>query len=245
MIQARADIAKFNTAIDRAKTGLEYVALAEARRATELVVDYMGRYAPEDTAKFKRGVILAGRQIGVGTLPLPPITRSKWNAELMKVLVRQVEFLEERVTALRGALQNQLAIESRRKKRASRSGKSQKVQRLEAKIATAVDRVQRARMQVDKLKDNPFGTVIRRRVSYALAGNEDRDNQGYGIEVEVRDRVYGGAGRVYVTKREVRVLLQVLEPYALSVERRSGVRTRAMWWARSQVKFTGPKSTFR
>jgi len=114
--------------------------------------------------------------------------------------------------------------------------------RIRERIKLYKERWNKAKGYVDAIDQNPSATVIRRKYAYVFAGNEKRGPRGEGVEIEVRNRVYGGGGKLTVTPNGVQVHLVVLEPYAYSVEKRTGIRAKAISYARSRVKFTKTKS---
>jgi len=121
---------------------------------------------------------------------------------------------------------------------------SKELNRIRERIQLYKERWNKAKGYVDALDRSPWATVIRRKYAYVFAGNEKRGPRGEGVEIEVRNKVYGGAGKVTVRPKGVSVYLVVLEPYALSVERRTGIRSKAIAHAlaHSRSKFTVKKS---
>lgn len=112
---------------------------------------------------------------------------------------------------------------------------SKELDRIRKRIQLYKERWNRAKSYVDAIERSPWATVIRRKYAYVFAGNEKRDPMGAGVDIEVREQVYGGSGRMIVTPRGVQIKLTVLEPYALSVERRTGIRAKALASARINV----------
>jgi len=116
--------------------------------------------------------------------------------------------------------------------------------RLEKQALRQRERANKAEELARQFRDNPGATVIRRKYSYVLAGNDKQDRRNLnddpgrkGLDIEIRNKVYGGQGKLVVFGKTVRVQLDVLEPYSLSVERLRNVRARSLAYARQQVRF--------
>ena len=127
MIRARANLAPFNRAMDKAKANMAPLAIARAKQAAGLIVDYMALHAPEDTTKFKRGAILAGREVGVGTMPMPALKASRYAGKLKSVLIRQMMWFQRAIKKLEDRERDILAgIAAKRSKRSDAYAKRQR-----------------------------------------------------------------------------------------------------------------------
>jgi len=143
LIHAKANLAPFNIALDKAKANMAPLAVAQAKQAAGLIVDFMGTNAPEDTTKFKRGIILAGRQIGAGSLPLPNLVASRYAKKLKAVLIRQMLYFQRAIGRLEARERELVAGASA--KRAKRTDAYAKKQRaILAKKSAADARTKRA-----------------------------------------------------------------------------------------------------
>lgn len=120
---------------------------------------------------------------------------------------------------------------------------SKELNRIRARIALYRERMERARSYINAIEQNPSATVVRRKYAYVFAGNEKRDPMGAGVDIEVRGQVYGGSGKITQDDKGVHVELKILEPYALSVERRTSIRSDALRYAQGRVKFVGSKKS--
>lgn len=234
MIHAKASTGKLDTTIRGWRVRMAPAARRQALEAAGLVVDHAAVIAPKDTNKYVRGWVQAGRQIGVGTMPMPRLTGSKYARSLVGVLQQQVEAAERRQKILRAQLAAWYTNKGRKPDKWSR--------RLQKRIERQSQRIEQARTTLNALLENPHATVIRRKVGYVLAGNDLDEGRATGISgtainVEVRSKVYGGRGRILTLGTTTRIQLDVLEPYALSVERLRQVRSRAMAYARRRIKF--------
>lgn len=236
MIRAKVNTTALDRKVESWKAKMVPVAVAQAKRATQLTVEYATAIAPRDTNKYVRGWIQAGRQVYGGVARLPPIEQSKYAKHLAMALVVQAVRARKLEKFYTRRLQVWYKNQNRKPDKWSR--------RLEKQALRQRERANKAEELARQFRDNPGATVIRRKYSYVLAGNDKQDRRNLnddpgrkGLDIEIRNKVYGGQGKLVVFGKTVRVQLDVLEPYSLSVERLRNVRARSLAYARQQVRF--------
>ena len=127
MIRARTNLVSFNAAIDQVKASMVPHAITHAEKVAAHVVEYMADNAPHDTGKFKRGILLAGRDLGIGSRPLPTLTASRYANKLKSVLIRQMLWFQRAIQKLEDREREVLAgIAAKRSKRTDAYVKRQK-----------------------------------------------------------------------------------------------------------------------
>lgn len=217
-------------------------------RAVRAAIDL----SPNDTNKYDRSWIQAGAQTGAMVPMMPAIVASKYNKALMASLVRQADRLDKRREQLQQAYRTRLTdqtareaqyrIAKKNKVAPARVKRDKMLARLQAQIRTIEQRGQRARQQIDMLERHPSSTVIRRKVAYVLAGNDRHDKRkthddGYAIEIEVRDKVYGGEGKIVATMRRVVAMIHLKEPYSQALENKRGIKALAFMSVGNDMQF--------
>lgn len=169
--------------------------------------------APTDTFRYLRGWLLAAIGAGAAGIALPALRRSR------------------RADAIAGALVAQLAAAKnfqtmKEKERDWLIGRNQargrKFARVLENIASAQARVQKARDALNRFLGSPAALAMMRKYSYVLSGNQ-RHISGKALNIEVKERVYGGRGEIVHGKDRSVLRLHNLEPHSTAVERRSHV----------------------
>jgi len=152
VIRAKANLVPFNRALDKAKANMVPISIERAKQTAGLIVDYMGQNAPEDTAKFKRGIILAGRQIDAGSLPLPNLRASRYVNKLRSVLIRQMMYFERAIRRLE--LREREILDGMAARRAKKTDAYAKKQR--AILAQKSKTGARTRAAIQRLESKQF-----------------------------------------------------------------------------------------
>lgn len=211
-VNNRAD-ATLRRAIAHLPEGRTFIAKSLVREMTRTALVI----APVDTNKYKRSWHEAGSDIVPLGVPRPPLKASQYHKDLLRVLVAQRERIEKRHARLKQALRRIYETRKLRKYK----GSARKIRKIQAEMDRLDRRLAVAEKGIAALQQNPWATVIRRKVSYVLAGNERRKylEKETAIDVEVRNRVYGGVGMIANYGTHTHVSMKLLEPHSTRVER--------------------------
>lgn len=173
--------------------------------------------SPRDTNRYVRAWIDAGNRAGVTSMPLPPVVASRNQDRYIEKLRAQVEFWAGRVRYARGRMaqyeQWDAAAPPRRdgSPRAKRVAQPyyKKMKRLEQ---TSLRRLQRAGEELAKAQQGGDGFLF-----FDAEGVVQR-RQGRKLST-VREKVYGGTGRVWQAGTRIVVELRNREPHGVIIER--------------------------
>lgn len=259
MYRCRVDSTGLNAKLAAWNANTQAATVQHVRSIVADVVNHADEIAPADTNKYRRAWIQAGQGCGVAARRLPQIQPSAYYKPLRRQLVAQATRMERRATALRNQLaqvQGEARVQSalrgydkRSGKKVSRQRKDKRIAKLTAEIERLKQRAIKVRQSVALLDANPSATVIRRKVSYVLAGNERRDARkadldSYAIEIEVRGKVYGGSGTLLAVPGRVAAMLHIKEPYAATIENKHMVKRRSIAYARQRASFGTSRKAF-
>lgn len=175
---------------------------ARQRAAVGLVQDLvtsLQQIAPQDTRRYIRAWTLAGNMIGAKN-PMPVLKRSSRHAEYIRRLEAQWFAAKRRVETLTN-------LRDRWYKDRKRTGYYRK---LNTQINAAQRRVEKAEIELTKAGMNE---------SFIFIGGR-RGKRGVGL-AGVREKIYGGRGRLVHGQFTTLIRLHNLEPHARIVERRS------------------------
>jgi len=215
-------IAKMKQAHARIRQAAPAARVAMIRQHARSIVHGLASLSPRDTNRYVRGWIIAGKMVGVGDVPLPVIKESKYKREYIEAMLAQIERLEGKVQAIDGLIWAWYEKPGRRK-----AGYYHK---LEDRKRVAEHRVSKARdvlrRYIDRTDSIVMGVGINTR---QLKGGGTRvrswwaKDQGRQLSVTIRDRVYGGRGRLILAQHRAVLVLSNLEPHARIIERKRGV----------------------
>ena len=187
-------------------SGREAFALAMAAAFAQNVV----KLSPIDTHRYVRGWMEAARGAGVRVGALPPIVNSRKKDQITEALVKQVNATRKREGALLNA--RKLWYEDSNRPRRGYYFK------LERQIQRAGERARRAEEELQKFLGATGGIAMMRGSGAALNGYQ-RLISADALNLTVRDKVYGGRGRVLRGGSVTGVLLHNLEPHCRVVEK--------------------------
>lgn len=198
--------------------------LEVARSGADHFVEFMVEKAPRDTRRYVRAWVQAGNQAGLTRRPVPPLQESRWQAQFLDALERQIERHVDRINTLQGMLDRWYYSKGRPLGSWARR-KQREIERRTRYLIKAVEHLRRFQ--------NASAPVL------FFAGAEAAQFSGTGIWRDVRrrastirDKVYGGRGAVVEEGGEARIVLHNLEPHVTLVER----RTRLVGRGRAAVK---------
>jgi hypothetical protein len=168
------------------------------------------KMAPVDTHRYVRGWMQAAAGAGIPTGNLPMITQSRRRDELVNVLVKQVNAVRAQQARLEGRMELWYDKAGRPKR-----GYYHK---LRAQIEKAKFRAQRAEDELSRFLASTGAVVMMRKHGAALNGYQ-RFVSGDALNVTIRDKVYGGRGRLIRGNTQSGLALHNLEPHCRVVEK--------------------------
>lgn len=205
--------------------------MQQARRgARHAAVEFIGRrlaqqillHAPKDTRRFVRGYLVGLQKIGHFKGSLPALQRSKYIGAAIKLLVEQYELWNDTANKRRERIRERYPNGAPRGQRAAYN-------KLMSGLKKAQDRAARAREELEKYRDAPYG-IIMSPLRWAWSP-KDRHL------VTVRPRPYGGVAALVDTATATKVRLLTQEPHAEFVERRDHVLAQAIAAATAGTTF--------
>jgi hypothetical protein len=176
------------------------------------------KFSPRDTHRYVRGWMQAARGAGIRTDQLPAIVQSKKRDKIIEALTRQVSLTRAAEGRLRATMELWYVQANR-----PRRGYYHTLQR---KIEKAAERSARAEEELKKFLQ-ATGAVVMMRGSGAALNGYQRQLSGDAINLTVRDKVYGGRGRLTSGSTTSGLMLHNLEPHSRVVEKYRGVVRRA------------------
>lgn len=218
VIKVTVDYSRFKAKLarirERSHTQREAFVIGIAGSFTQNLVNL----SPRDTHRYVRGWMMAARDVGVKVSALPALRPSKNREKIIEALVRQRNgAVAEENRWLR--LKEQWYEKTNRPRKGyynkivNESGKARK-------------RVERAEQELEKFLANTDALAIMRGSGAALNGYQ-RMIDPKKINLTVRDKVYGGRGRLLKGQVVTTVALQNLEPHSRTVEKYRGVTRKA------------------
>lgn len=187
-------------------SGREGFVLAMAAAFAQNVV----KLSPIDTHRYVRGWMEAARGAGVRVGALPPIVNSRKKDQIAEALVKQVNLTRKREGSLINA--RKLWYEDANRPRRGYYFK------LERKIQKAGERARRAEEELQKFLQTTGGIAMMRGSGAALNGYQ-RMITADALNLTVRDKIYGGRGRILKGGAVTGVMLHNLEPHCRVVEK--------------------------
>lgn len=214
----RVDYSKFKARMDRMKARGNDARTAYTLALGATFVQNVVRLAPVDTHRYVRGWMEAARGAQIQTSGLPAIQDSKRRDELVAALSLQVNKTRNWLSTL----------EFRRDLWYERSGRPKRgyYNQLIGQINKQKERVLRAEEELDKFLKSQGGIVMARTTGAILNGYQ-RNISKDALKVTVRDKVYGGRGRLSKGTHRTGLFLHNLEPHCRVVEKYRAVVRRA------------------
>jgi hypothetical protein len=168
------------------------------------------KFSPRDTNRYVRGWLEAGRGIGLSTSELPAIVNSKNRDKIVEAMVQQVGLLRRKEAKLMGV--RKLWYEDSNRPRRGY------FHTLNRNIEKATARAERAEEELRRFLAATGAVVMMRTTGAALNGYQ-RMLSGDAVNLTVRDKVYGGRGRIIRGNFVTGVGLHNLEPHCRVVEK--------------------------
>lgn len=194
-------------------------------------VDGVMSVAPRDTNRYVRGWALAARAAGVGNVTVPSLEPSQYNEYLIDRLELQAHRWAARLTKAKESHSRLAAMYESRYASTGRSGKWERD--MAAKVKAAETRVRRTQALHDAaaeslaaLKADPTALVI--------WGRETKREFSKSQLSLVRNKLYGGTGKVERIGDRTIITLHNMEPHSSIVEKQHRVVARALARVRAQ-----------
>ena len=169
--------------------------------------------SPKDSNRYVRAWLQAVNDLGI-RVPIPVLRVSKHRKELAEVLALQVSKIAAHRARLAGQKEHWYDRVQRKPDKFYR--------KLERGIRKADERLAKAQEQARACELDENAIVMMRGSSAALAGYQ-RHLSGDALMATIRQKVYGGAGRLANTQTATIILLHNMEPYARALEKRHHV----------------------
>lgn len=199
----RVDVSRLGRRLAGVRAGRVGARTLAAREMGGNLIEQLDRNSHRDTRRYVRAWIQAGRQAGVSSLPMPPIGPAKAREKWMEVLTRQLrsetaylKFLEDRKRVWYDQHPEKL-----------KHGFPPYLKKLQGWIKKQETRVQRSAEELKKYTGTDTAIII----------NAFRAK---GKLATVRDKVYGGSGRLSIARDTTTLELKNLEAHARIVERK-------------------------
>lgn len=221
----KVDISKMKLAHASVRQALPAARVGLIRQYAASIVRNLATISPRDTNRYVRGWIIAGKQVGIHNIPLPVIKSSKYKEEYLGRLAEQVERFQSEVEAAEVLIDAWYHRKNRRRVGYYNT--------LLAKKTKAEHRLARAREEYEKFVRRDSSIVMGVGINTSKTRNGTRGrgswvkSGGRRLSITVRDRVYGGNGRLIIRPDQAVLILSNLEPHSRIVERKRRVLAQA------------------
>lgn len=218
-MKARVNIDRFKAKMARialkTPTAREAFVLALASDfATEVI-----KATPKDTNRLARGWAGAASALGLSVGNVPPIQASRHREKLMVVLVDQVEKLRKRLGWLLQREDWWYTSQPNRKKQGYYHKLQREIQKAETRLKKAVDDLE--------VYAGTEASIVMMRGSGAALNGYQRQLDGKKLNATIREKVYGGRGRIIRGNTTTGVVMSNMEPHVRVVEKFKGPVARA------------------
>lgn len=199
------------------------------------VVGFMLTIAPRDTNRYARGWAQAGNKAGAGPFPLPPVIKSAYADKLAARLDTQLVRYQKMLDSQQRYFNYWDLLYQRRYVEKNRTGKwARDAQRKRDAVAKKLDRlkelVERAKAAVEMFdKGNVDGALV----IWGKGAKQVKNPLAFSRQATVRDKIYGGDGRMFKADGRVFITIHNLEPHSSIIEKKHRVLARAMARART------------
>jgi len=219
MMKARVNIDRFRAKMARIRqktpTAREAFVLAMAASfATEVI-----KATPKDTNRLARGWVEAAKGLGLEVGLVPPIVASKHREKLIVVLTKQLEKLERELAYLLQREHWWYTSQPQRKKTGYYNKLQNQIRKQEERVKKAVDDLQ--------VYLGTEASIVMMRGSGAALNGYQRNLDGKKLNATIREKIYGGRGKIIRGATTTGVVLSNLEPHARAVEKYKGPVARA------------------
>ena len=216
MSRFSVDSSRLRAKLRATQFAAEHAAGAAIEELGSFLVDTLEVLSPRDTNRYVRGWIDAGRKAGVTDRPLPSVVASRNQDQYLEKLEKQVEYWQDRVAYARGRIEQYQRWDAEAPPRKDGKPRSKRTaQPYYAKMVrveqSSLKRLKRATEELAKARGSD-GFVF-----FDVEGIAQR-KQGRKLST-VREKVYGGEGRVIRGGTMAVVELRNKEPHARIVER--------------------------
>lgn len=219
MISVNVNTSELERRLERYNQRATASGLAAAKVGAEHFVQWMNDFAPMDTGRYKRAWIEAGNAAGLTRRPLPRLIESRWKVKFEKALDAQIDRYIKKLERIYGVLDAWYYSKGRPLRKAGRKLEAE-ANRYKRRLAAAVE--QKRRFLGAEAPVLVFDLFSNGR-SYRAANGKSRFRR----LTTVRDKIYGGDGKVLIEEGEGRVRLINREPHVRLVERRYRLIARA------------------
>lgn len=217
MYEANVDLSGLRRAMAGMESRRVEAAIETAAGLSELIVRTLESTLPRDTNRLVRASVQAyndvARRLGGATRPEPSLKESKTRQAFLEALEEQIEYWERKV--------GQWTRWDEKYQREGRTGQGW-YQTIAREKAIAERRLRRSLEELSKFTGQPFALLFVHGGFQAGRHTDRFDRHGRRRLVTVRDRVYGGRGRVDVGGSRVFVSMINDEPHARIIESRRG-----------------------
>lgn len=209
-LQVTVDYSAFRARMARMRAAGASAREAFVKAVAASFIQNVVKFSPMDTNRYVRGWMLAGQGIGLKTSQLPPIINSRNRDKIIEAMVKQVEMVRRKEAKMIAARELWYERGNRPKR-----GYYHKLSR---NIEKQSIRAQKAEENLRRFLETT-GAIAMMRTSGAALNGYQRMLSGDAVNLTVRDKVYGGRGRVLRGGSVTGVLLHNLEPHCRVVEK--------------------------
>lgn len=180
-------------------------------------VNHVVKASPVDTHRYVRAWMQAAEGAGLKVGNLPKITPTKRRAAIEAILAAQLRATREqyRLEEFKLAVYEQADREGKQRPKIGYYNK------LVNRIYEAKARAEAARQELYKWVGNENAIAMMRGSGAALNGYQ-RNIKGTALNLTVREKIYGGRGRLIRGNTRTGIRLHNLEPHCMVVERFKG-----------------------
>lgn len=214
MISIKVNVANFQRRMDGMKARGFLAREAYVLAMGSVFVNNVLKFSPVDTHRYVRGWMQAAQGAHLKVGELPQITPTRRKHAIQEILSRQMKYTREqqRLEEFKLAAYEQADREGKQRPRIGYYHK------LVDRIHTAQERAERARQELYKWVGSDSAIAMMRGSGAALNGY-DRNIKGTALNLTVREKVYGGRGRMVRGSSRAGLVLHNLEPHCKVVER--------------------------
>lgn len=192
----------------------EAAVIALAGFAAETLADL----TPRDTNRAANGWIQAGRAAGVTHIPMLPYQPSRRREEFLKKIEAEMDALAGKVASDESMMDFYRQEDARNASKPTRSGKPRKRRVDQPYYKKLVRRARKNRKSLDRLTEEYKKALGSESFIFFDSDSFIQRRQGRRFST-VRDKIYGGEGRMEKDQNGVRVELINKEPHVRIIER--------------------------
>lgn len=213
-VTVKVNYTKFHERLRKMRAAGHTARSAFVHAMGQIFLQHVVKFAPIDTHRYVRGWLMASAEAGFKTTALPPLRKSKHFETLKHLLERQIILTKRQITLE----ELKLAWYEDSDRLGRQRPKIGYYHKLVDKIYEAKARAQRAKEEFEKFAGSDTAIAMMRKSGAAMNGYE-RNLRGSALQLTVRDKVYGGRGRMIRGSNSDALALHNLEPHCRAVEK--------------------------